>query len=347
MNIIPRFKLSALRALFLLAGAAAPIGLYADVATDPCGFVSVNIPANSDFHFTVPLVQPPQFVGTIQSASGNTIFVNQLNGLPNWTPNSLVYVQGTQSTTYYALMASGTKEGMHCPITANGTNSLTIDPGTDSLTGVVTGTNGDSIKVVPYWTLSTLFTNFASPSLPDQTQAMIFDGVQGINTSAAVVYTYYAGYGWYNGGTPANDVCISPGQSMVIRNVSGSAFQLNVTANVPVNKHYAMLSTTVANQPQDNPIGYLSPTPSTLGQVGLGISDQDQLLVFDNTASGYNKSATQVITYYLGYGWYEGGAEVDSTFQLQPGYSYILRKAATATPASVLWQNEQPYLPLQ
>jgi len=234
---------------------------------------------------------------------------------------------------------------MHCLITANGTNSLTVDLGGNSLTGITTGTNGDAIKVVPYWSLSTLFTNFATPSLPDQTQVLTFNGVQGINTSASTVYTYYAGYGWYNGGTPANDVYVSPGQSMVIRNVSGSAFNLIVSANVPMNKQYALLSTMAPNQPQDNPIGYLSPNPSLLGQVGLGLADQDQLLVFDNTTSGFNKSATQVITYFLGYGWYDGGTKVDSTFQLQPAFGYILRKAPTATPTSVLWQNKQDYLP--
>ncbi len=315
------------------------------VATDPVGVVGLTVPAGSDFRFTVPMVQAAQFVGTVMAVSGSTLLINQTNNLPNWAPNAWVYSQGTQSATYYALVGSGTKEGMHSSIIVSGSNSVTVDLAGDSYAGLVSGSAGDTIKILPYWTLSTLFTTLASPSLPDQTQVLTFDGVQGINTSASTVYTYYAGFGWYNGGTLANDVVVAPGESVVVRNQSASSFNLNVVGTVPMNKHYSILSTTQPNAAQDNSIGYLCPVSAFIGQIGLGLSDQDQLLVFDNTATGLNKSASQVLTYYSGFGWYDGGTDVDATFQLTPGFGYVLRKAATAAPTSLVWQNKQGYLP--
>jgi uncharacterized protein (TIGR02597 family) len=336
-------------ALIFLAGAAAA-SAQTVVASSPGGVVPLTIPAGSDFYFAAPLIQSPEFIGSVLAVSGSTITVNQTNGQPDWTKNSLVY-SGSQSNTYYALVASGTKEGMASLITANGTNSLTVDLAGDSFTGITTGSNGDSIKIVPYWTLTTLFTNCASPSFPTGSYVMTYNGVPGINSQPSNVY-YFDPNGslgrWYSESTGelSNNVCIPPSQSVVIRNYSASPFTLNIPGNVPLNKQYALLSTLAPNTQQDNPIGYLSPLPATLGQTGLGLTNQDQLLVFDNAATGINKSATEVITYYAGYGWYDGSTAMDATFQLQPGFGYILRRAATATPTSILWQNEQPYLPI-
>ena len=126
--------------------------------TDPVGFVSVSVPANSDAVLAVPLNRAATFKGMIQTISGNTITVA---GTPAWatTPAQFVQALPGQVETYAVQLASGTKEGLIAKIVSNTANSVTIqlDAG-DDLTGVVAedadaiANNGDQIDIFPYWT---------------------------------------------------------------------------------------------------------------------------------------------------------------------------------------------------
>ena len=169
----------------------------------------------------------------------------------------------------------------------------------------------------------------------------------GVNITASISYTYYAGYGWFDGAVSADDTVIQPTQCVVIRNQSGQPFNFTINGSVPVNQHYALLSTLAAHQDQDNFFGFLSPVPTNIGSSGLGVDDMDLLLAFDNTAAGFNKLQSRVLTYRSGTGWQdENGKPVNTTFQLQPASGYIFRKAGTTAPQSYIWQVPQPYLPL-
>jgi uncharacterized protein (TIGR02597 family) len=334
-----------LTAIFWLAGV---LGLLAPVrsvaqsvaTTPPAGFVNLTIPASADFLFGAPLINAPVFAGVIASCAGNVITLTQTGGQPNWATNAFVYNAPTQTTTYYALITSGAEEGLSAPIQANGANTLTVNLGVQSLAAV---NSGDSIAIVPYWTLGALF-----PNVPNGTQLLVFNGgIPGVNLSASTIYTFYQGNGWYDGGTLSTNTVLDPAEAVIIRNNSTSSINLTITGNVPVNNQYAIISTLAANQAQDNPFSYLSPAPVSLGASGLGFNNQDQLLVFNNTGGGYNQSASSVLTYYAGRGWYDGGTNVDTSFTLQPGNGYIYRAAATAAPVNLIWQSAQPYLPLQ
>jgi uncharacterized protein (TIGR02597 family) len=121
--------------LFFATGSIAAIG---DAVTGAGGMVAVTVPANSDFHITIPLPQEPEFQGTMAAVSGSTITVNQTNGQPSWNPNAFAYVQGTQNTSYSILIASGSSEGMNGLITADGVAGVTVNSGSGSPTGPFT-----------------------------------------------------------------------------------------------------------------------------------------------------------------------------------------------------------------
>src|SRR2546423_11413617 len=70
------------------------------MTTDPVGFTTTSLPANSDTLINPPFTRPAEYIGAITSASASTITVS---GTP-WTPNQFVYVQGAQSQHYYALI---------------------------------------------------------------------------------------------------------------------------------------------------------------------------------------------------------------------------------------------------
>src|SRR4051812_21126592 len=124
-------------------------------ATDPVGFTNLSLPADSDSYISVPFTRPADFVGAIQSVTTNTITIT---GSPNFAANKYVYAAGSQPNRYYALIGGGgssnPKEGHTFLITANGTNTLTVDTSVEDLSGITAQTQ---VTVIPYWTLATVF----------------------------------------------------------------------------------------------------------------------------------------------------------------------------------------------
>lgn len=139
---------------------ALPLSLSAQsVTTDPVGVINVDLPGNSDTVVSVPFHRPVEFQGSVDSIDGNQITVN---GTPGWSTNQFVYDAPGQTDTFYVLFASGEKEGMFYTIDANTADTLTLDLAGDTLAGVQSDQDdgpgmGDILKIIPYWTLGTLF----------------------------------------------------------------------------------------------------------------------------------------------------------------------------------------------
>ena len=308
-------------------------------ATDPVGTMSLTIPAASDYALGVPLHRSTEYLGVIQSISGNIITVA---GTPGWTASQFVYASGTQPKTYYARIDSGTKEGLIAKVTANDTTSVTVTLASgDDLSGVLTNaanTNGDYISIIPYWTPGTLFGN-----LPVGTQLLRFpSNAAGINLSSSATYIF-TGSSWFQGTTNVTDTELPAGEGLVLRNNSAATVSISITGSVPMSNHRLLLRTLAANTRQDIRFFYNSPVPEIIGNIGLGLNLGDQLLVIDNSTPGKNKSASATLI-WTGSAWFQGTTNVTNTFALQPGSSYILRKAQTASPTTFTWSDVQSYL---
>jgi len=305
------------------------------VYTEPLGYVTVSVPAQSDAVLAVPMQRPAVFQGRISSISGNDVTLSATPTLPSGTVFALV-------------LASGTKEGMVARISsqAGAVVTVTLAAG-DDLTGITTGSNGDRVKIMPYWTPASLIPATAPAGL----QVLGFENAgPGINVSSTKILTHAGNGAWENGVTGA-DAAAEPlafGAAIVVRNPSNAAVSIPIVGAVPVNKHRLNLSTLAANTAQDIRFGYGSPVLETLDNVGLGgAAEGDQIFVFDNAATGYNKSADQLLIM-------EGGVWKDqisnnligSSFQFTPGFGYVYRKAATPSPSTAVWSALPGYLPL-
>ncbi len=91
--------------------------------TDPVGYTSISLQANSDTLVSIPFTRPATFAGAIASVSGSTI---TLSGSPGWTSNQYVYAAGTQSNTYYAIIG---------PLLTSLTNTVSVTNASTSVTG--------------------------------------------------------------------------------------------------------------------------------------------------------------------------------------------------------------------
>lgn len=364
-----------LLALSLTAGA-----LQAQVSTTPVGFNTINALGNSDTRFSTPLQRAAVYQGVVQSVNGNVITVQ---GLPGWSSNQFLYVSGTQSNTYYVTPTSGNKKGMFYTITANSadsgtanTTTLTVDTAGDTLDNVSGIITGDSLSIIPYWTLDTVFpgqvgiTSTTSVSgAGSMTRIFIPDASSaGVDLAATTSYYYYSGTGfggagWRRSGggltNKKNDDILSPDSYVIIRQDGvASTAAITVAGGVPSSSRSYIIGTLAPNTDQDNAIAIDIPIPLTLTQSNLFESGAfvgttsisgatgDKLLVFDDTTAAIDKAAVKSYYYYTGTGFggagwrLQGGGLTtirNNDVVFQPGSGYNIRKQGTSSATSVVW----------
>ncbi|GHC04052.1 TIGR02597 family protein [Cerasicoccus arenae] len=315
--------------------------------TDPMGGMVIPIKGASDTRISIPFSRGIVFEGRIDSLSGSTITAL---GTPAWADDQFIYGDADSldpANTYYMVFLTGPKEGLALEITANDASSITVALGNENLTGVqsesVDGAgNGDVFQIIPYWTPASLF---ASATLPDQTQILVYDNST-INTfKAPEVYTYFdASSNW--GDTSfnlVNDAIIYPGEGLIVKTPPASSdLSLTVSGAVPMfQNRQVVASDTSAN---DLFYGVYSPIDVTLGTSNLGIQDGTQILLYDNTASGYFK-APEVYTYFAASeNWGDTSFNLSNDVILPAGGSFILRKPSTGSNDSVEWTYLPNYL---
>jgi uncharacterized protein (TIGR02597 family) len=353
------------------------------VATDPVGFTTVSCLGNSDTFVSVPFTRPSEFVGAIASAAGSTITVS---GTP-WVANQFVYVAGTQPKHYYALIGPGTsnpKEGHIYFVSGNGANTLTVDTTQDNLTGIVPNTQ---ILVIPYWTPATLFpasdanVSFTPTTLTTsfKTRLLIPDyAASGINLPYSPIYFFSNNVngttnnvGWRvfpNIMADRGDDPLLPDGYMVVRHENGAPTLPLTSKGGVLTKKLAVPLITSASQKQDNAVSMVRPVDVALNDTGLTPSDgsfvatppvitignrfprlKDQLLLFDNTQVGFNKSPSATYYYTSGplrsIGWkLFGDGLADHGNDLVPaGSAIVIRKAITASGQTTFWTNSPTY----
>lgn len=336
-----------------LSAVALTSALLQAATTDPIGGMVIPIKGASDTRISLPFSRAVYFEGRVDSISSNVITAV---GTPGWADNQ--FLQGDadnpaddDSNSYYLVFLTGAKEGTALEISGNASSSVTVNLGDDDLVGVLTDAvdgaeNGDIFQIIPYWTLDTLFTG---STLADQTVVFRYTNTgNAVNRSAAEVLTYFTGFGWFDtGGGVADDQPLNVAEGIIIRTPPGSSdFDIVVSGAVPMFQSRFVFATDNSGNPNDILFSVYSPVPVAVGTTGLGdVADQTVLFVYDNESTATNKSASEVLTYFDGFGWFDSlGALVDSTFMLEPGQNYILRKPGTLSADEVVWTYLPSYL---
>lgn len=306
--------------------------------TEPVGFVSKTVPANSDATYCPSLQRTAAFVGTVGTINDtDTITVGGTS--PGWTTDQF-------KNTHYLLIGSGDREGLFAEIVGNTANSVDVVFFVGGF-GTVSGDRvnvGDQVKIIPFWNLGTLLPDGV---VPDGTTVLLYNRSQsGINKSASVIYTMYAGFGWYDGPNNGNSQVVYPDESFVIRSPAGQAVNLTQTGAVPMDKIRTLLTNVTPGQDQDIRVTSGIPVPVTLSSVFNpgAAGDGDTVLVFNDASSGLNKSASNVITYYNGFGWYDGPTDM-SGLLLQPGQGLLYRKAGANSAQQLVVSFKPSYQP--
>ena len=339
-------------AAFLMSSAFAQ-----GVTTDPVGYVTVASTDGDDVVVSPQLLRATSLTGIPTSITAGEL-----------TLGSGSTVDEFVAEAHFVLFCSGTLSGEWFQVTGNTTTTVTVSEDLVSLGALTT----DSVKVIPFWTLGTLFPDGAGfPGSTDVLNPVAFVllndvNAVGTNLSSGNSYFYNSGsqvaVGWYlNGafGATVNDQIITPETYFTIRNTSGAGSSAVVSGSVPVDQVATQVGRLTASA-QDNQLVNPYPTPLSLADSQLfesgaveGSTDVlnpiDFVLVYDNApASGTNVSPARTYFYNIGsqvsVGWYLNGAfgATVNDDTIPAGGAFIVRKANGAA-GTVKWSPVVPY----
>ncbi len=359
--------------------AIAPVSPAQTTATtDPVGFVTVALAANSDSYVFIPFKRTPVYAGAASAAiSANAIPVS---GTP-FTDSQFVYVAVTQPNHYYVFLNSGPKAGSYYSVTGNATNSVSIDANGDDLSAVIVA--GTNFQIIPYDTLGTIFpvgkgvdASAGNGVGARQTEVLIPDNATAGTDLALPVSYYYnsnvtaPGAGWRKAGVSgvlANDDILYPDQFFVVRNKAASAGNtLTFTGTVQMATLSTPVGTNAVSVNQDNAVALpiaanlnlaeskIWESGAFLGSASHGVGSRgDQILVYDNSITGRDKGADFSYYYYTGTtapgpGWRKAGVSgtvADTDVIVKPGFGLVIRKKSTGPVLTSIWSVKPPYVP--
>ena len=364
--------------LVVALGLTTLVGLTvsADVVTDPVGFYKIVAQTNADTYTSVPFTRMPESSGAVQSVAANVITAS---GTPGWTSSEWVFPatspnDGTVSNTYYVVMTTGNKKGAYYKILANDPTTLTVELIPEDLTSAPAVGAGDTFRIIPFWTLNTVWPNGqgVTPS-PGTTTGnrrtqVVFPAIGGVGFNLAPTVTFYflqsasAGTNWaITTGGNYNHQIILPDQYVIVRQpVSVVAPSTNTTLG-QVSMYNWRIPLYGTNSQQDSYIGLPRPAVATLYDLGFTNNNnangflpspgttsgnrRDTLLTLDNTSQGQNKAP--VSTYYmLNSGQWrittDSGTDQGNITIFQPGQAFIIRKFSTNT-TQTIWSEAPNY----
>lgn len=338
----------------LLSGAAllTSSGFAADsVSTDPVGYVTVDVAANSDLKVGVPLIQASSFAGVVDSVLSGTISVTST-------------VPDVTTRAHFVWVASETSAlgGQWFEVISSTASSITVAEDLET-SGLLVS---ESFRVLPFWTLSTLLPSGGGLPVttdPSSIQSFVLTnnaGATGINLPpSGGSYFYFDNgsvSGWFTGGgQPADDVLISPESFLTLRNISASAATATFTGSVavvPVGND--IVSRTFA---QDNLVQNPYPADLVLGDSNLfedgavrATTDPsnilDFILVYPTTSAGLNPAASAASYFYFDNGsvsgYFTGGGQPADDAVIPANAAFIIRRGADAD-GSFTWSPPVPY----
>ena len=323
--------------LLVLAATAGFASAQATAYTTPVGYVTETFPPTSDKSFAVGLERAAFLQTTATGASGADVTI-KASGL---TANQLQFSAGVQENTYYARFLDGALEGQYFAISGNqvsNDNGTPTNPSDDTtvitLETAVTITGTPAVKIVPYWTLGTLFPGGEGVGVSTSLNAepvgffVLTNQVDtGINRSPSKVYFYSDGTftdtseaGFYDfddvfAGKVDNLITINPEDMFLIRNNSATEKTLVVEGTVP-NSAAATTFIALASEQNDNYVAQPFPIDISLYDSGLHVvsapttsavrnsptasSPLDFAVTYSSTPASQNESPAKVYFYQDG-----------------------------------------------
>jgi uncharacterized protein (TIGR02597 family) len=305
------------------------------VTTDPVGYVTISCLGGSDTVTSVPLAQTTAITSAVASVDSvsSQITIDQ----------SDLVVDAYQNSHYLRFGAGSALEGAKMTITANTADTLTLQVQSGYNLGDAAA--DDAVEIIPHTTLSELFSSVSS--IPEETEVFFFDNAtNGINKSSAGNYIYFSP-DWYDAVTfdLANGAVLLPDEALIVR-VPGDAandFDLVVAGSVPTVGHSFSVVTAGAGQ-NDNFIAPQAPGQIAVATLFSAPSEEDEILIFDNTVRGQNKASSGNYIYFAP-NWYDAVTfDLVDTLKVNPWEMAIYRRNDQGSSSATVFSGRAAYL---
>lgn len=359
-------------------------------SSKPMGYVTWIAKGNSDTRIGAPVHRKAAFVGKVDSVATNVITVDGND--PGWTADQFtdpaydpVTSPDVPPTTdlYFVLIAGGTMEGRHFEVTANGSNTLTVDVGAEQTAFTAAVVNGTSLKLIPYWTLDSLFPAGAgvhpSPNFGTLNTQILTPSTMsaGTNLSNSATFFYYDGSlgggfatpQWQKSGAPPSTGFgkhpLPPDVQMIVRHDIAGDTEICPIGDVYTTAFRTPVNILATGVDQDNAVFLTVPLDVSLedsnlfqsgafdGNTTFSADASDSLLVFDNTAVSQNKANAKTYFYYTepgfgGPGWRQAGEPPFNIKNADIAFSLdsqVLFRKKGGDVGSSIWEMTPTYLP--
>ncbi len=278
------------------------------------GYNVITVPANSDALLSMPFNNKIEASFTVQSKAGTTL-----------TPTGGTTATDFSGGTYYVRFTSGSGEGLWTTITTDNGTAFTLE----NATALAFVNNGDSFRVYKHHTINSLFPEgVKGTSFVDGTEVQIFANNVSVpqqNKPPVTAVTYFDGFGWFDGVLDGQTL-ITPETQFTVRNNSANPltlFHFGVSSDFRV--------AVILPDSGDLQIGSGYGLPFKLAQLGFeGLggpsSDGREIQVFDNAATGQNKPPITAVTFFDGFGWFDGIADGETV--INPSAAVVFRLPA-------------------
>ena len=323
------------------------------VETDPVGYLTFTAADAADTKFGLPMEQAAVLATSVDSVISGTVTVT--------------VDASAASDSHYLQFSDGALAGQWFQVSSSSATSITVAEDLESLGAVVS----DTFRVIPFWTLSTLFgTDFpvSTDIFTPAAQVLGNDVLSvGVNKAPSSNYAYHdgssfiIGAGWFDVSNPfagsLDDQKLAPNTFITIRNQSGSDIALVLAGAVPT---VALSTGVVADPSSANDNLVYNPYPADI-QLSLSslidvvdvstdiFTPLTQVVVYESF-TGLNPSPTANYAYHdgssfiIGAGWFNvsnpfaGSAD---TVTIPQGGAFIIRKGAGTS--SGYWTASLPY----
>jgi uncharacterized protein (TIGR02597 family) len=322
------------------------------VSTNPVGYVTFTAADGVDAKFGITMERALLFTASIDSVTAGVL--------------ALSVDPSAATDGHYIQFTSGSLLGQWFQVVSSSSTTITVAEDLSALGA----TSSDSIKVVPFWTLSTLFGDgfpVSADPFSSVAQVLLNDVTAlGINLPPNRNYAYHDGSsgfvaaGWYDVNNPfvgvQDDVIIAPNSFITVRNQSGEQLDSLVAGSVPSELNVVVVAdASVAN---DNLVFNPYPVAIQLSSSALEsvvavspdpFSPADQVIVY-GTPTGLNPAPEFNYAYHDGSsgfvpaGWYDVNNPFNGSqdsVSIPAGGAFLIRKGPGSTSGN--WVATIPY----
>jgi len=315
--------------------------------------VTCSVADGVDAKFGVSMVQASILAASIDSVAAGVI--------------TLPVDPSASTSGHYVQFTSGALLGQWFQVSSSDSTTITVAEDLAALGAVAS----DGVKVVPFWTLSSLFAgDFPVSTDPFTAVAQVlFNDVTatGINLAPSSNYAFHDGSsgfiaaGWYDVNDAfagvKDDVLIAPNSYLTVRNESGSQYDCLVAGAVPVS---SLSIAVVADGAVQNDNLVFNPYPAAIQlstsalQSVVAVSTDpftpvDQVIVYGtptglNPAPAFNYAYHDGSSGFIAAGWFDVNdafAGVKDTVTIPAGGAFLIRKAAGSADGN--WVATVPY----